>query len=144
MDFNSILIGSENPEGLVEARHEAVRALPMVAFGLADRVGLGDGLAALRGHGHEPYAGRIIWNIETDDVKGDFERMKAAGAIVVAKPNWIDPGDDAAIRPRLSRPSPTRTGNDFQLISLIDVTIACEVRFERCVSSTGEYDGGPR
>ena len=30
--------------------------------------------------------GRIIWNIESRDVAGEFERMKAAGAIVIAEP----------------------------------------------------------
>lgn len=30
--------------------------------------------------------GRLLLNIETNDVKGDFERMKAAGAIVVREP----------------------------------------------------------
>jgi hypothetical protein len=31
-------------------------------------------------HGKNAQPGRIIWNIESDDVAGDFERMKAAGA----------------------------------------------------------------
>jgi hypothetical protein len=30
--------------------------------------------------------GRVIWNIETPDVKGEFERLTAAGAIVVSDP----------------------------------------------------------
>ena len=30
--------------------------------------------------------GRMIWNIETKDVQGEFDRMKAAGATVVTAP----------------------------------------------------------
>ena len=30
--------------------------------------------------------GRIIWNIESSDVQGDFERLKAAGGIVIKEP----------------------------------------------------------
>ena len=36
----------------------------------------------VKGRNADP--GRLIWNIETTDVKGEFERMKAAGATVVA------------------------------------------------------------
>ena len=60
MDFNSILIGSENPEGLVEYYTKVLGAPDLLrrwVFGLADRVGLGDGRAALRGQGHERVAG---------------------------------------------------------------------------------------
>jgi predicted enzyme related to lactoylglutathione lyase len=33
----------------------------------------------------------VIWNIETPDVKGEFDRLVAAGAIVVREP--YDPGE---------------------------------------------------
>src|SRR5262245_40072118 len=36
--------------------------------------------------GRNEAPGRIIWNIESADVKGDFERLKAAGATVVVEP----------------------------------------------------------
>jgi predicted enzyme related to lactoylglutathione lyase len=32
------------------------------------------------------HPGRLLWNITTSDVQGDFDRLKAAGAIVVAEP----------------------------------------------------------
>ena len=41
--------------------------------------------------------GRIIWNIESNDVKGDFERMKAAGAIVIAEPYAFEAPPDATV-----------------------------------------------
>jgi len=37
-------------------------------------------------HGKNEAPGRLIWNIETPDVKGEFDRLKAAGAIVVREP----------------------------------------------------------
>jgi predicted enzyme related to lactoylglutathione lyase len=42
--------------------------------------------------------GRIIWNIESKDVQGDFERFKAAGAIVVTEPYSFEgqPGSSIA------------------------------------------------
>jgi predicted enzyme related to lactoylglutathione lyase len=57
-------------------------------------------------HGPNPQPGRLIWNLETPDVGGDFERLKAAGATVVQEPyqpeedpeGWIatfsDPDDN--------------------------------------------------
>ena len=124
MDFNSILIGSENPEGLRRVLHEGARRATFSDGGYSGwQIGSGwvDGRAALRGQGHEPVAGRIIWNIETDDVKGDFERMKAAGAIVVAEPYAFDPGDDAAISTTAIATLADPDGNYFQLMSPIQM-----------------------
>jgi len=36
--------------------------------------------------GKNTHPGRVMWNIETADVKGDFERLKAAGGTVVQEP----------------------------------------------------------
>jgi predicted enzyme related to lactoylglutathione lyase len=59
-----------------------------------------------RCRGSNPEPGRLIWNLETPDVHGNFERLKAAGATVVQEPyqpgkapeGWIatfaDPEDD--------------------------------------------------
>ena len=48
--------------------------------------------------------GRIIVNIESTDVKGDFERLKAAGATVVAEPYSFEQAtghvDRHVLRPR--------------------------------------------
>ena len=40
--------------------------------------------------GKNAQPGRLIWNVETADVRGEFERMKAAGAIVVREPYTMD------------------------------------------------------
>jgi predicted enzyme related to lactoylglutathione lyase len=40
--------------------------------------------------GKNQQPGRLIWNIESDDVVGTFERFRAAGAIVVREPYTMD------------------------------------------------------
>ena len=51
-------------------------------------------------HGKNTQPGRLIWNIESDDVQGDFDRFKAAGAIVVREPYKFEAPDVAG---RLAR-----------------------------------------
>ena len=102
MDFNSILIGSENPERLVEY-YTKVLGAPGFSDGGYSGWQLGSGWVTVGPHsevkGKNASPGRIIWNIETDDVKGDFDRMKAAGGIVVAEPY----GFESATRLELDR-----------------------------------------
>lgn len=89
MDFNSILIGSEDPARLGEYY---TRLLGEPAFGNGTFFGwkIGSGYLSIgphsEVHGKNVSPGRIIWNIESNDVKGDFERLQAAGAIVVKAP----------------------------------------------------------
>ena len=56
--------------------------------------------------------GRVIWNIETADVKGEFERLKAAGATVVREPYSVGSTPEMWIA-TLSDPD----NNYFQLMS---------------------------
>jgi predicted enzyme related to lactoylglutathione lyase len=109
MNFNSILIGSENPERLVEY-YSRVLGKPTFSEGGYTGWQVGSGFVTVGPHsevkGKNTAPGRIIWNIESKDVAGDFERMKAAGAIVIAEPysfeqepgSWIatfaDPDDN--------------------------------------------------
>ena len=109
MDFNSILIGSEDPQRLVDY-YTRVIGEPAFADGGYTGWRLGSGFVTVGPHsevkGKNATPGRIIWNIESTDVQGDFERMKAAGATVIAEPysfegepgSWIatfaDPDDN--------------------------------------------------
>ena len=63
-------------------------------------------------HGKNAAPGRLIWNIETPDVKGDFERLKAAGAIVVREPYEFEEAPGSSIA-TLADPD----DNYFQLVS---------------------------
>ena len=89
MDFNGILIGSEDPGRLVEYY---TRVLGEPGFSDGGYTGwmLGSAYITVGPHsevkGRSVHPGRIIWNIESQDVKADFERFKAAGATVIAEP----------------------------------------------------------
>jgi predicted enzyme related to lactoylglutathione lyase len=109
MNFNSILIGSEDPQRLVDYYTKLFGA-PGMADGGYTGWQLGSGFFTVgphsEVHGKNPAPGRFIWNIETADVKGEFDKMKAAGAIVIREPysfegypdSWIatlaDPDDN--------------------------------------------------
>jgi predicted enzyme related to lactoylglutathione lyase len=109
MDLNSILIGSEDPQRLVDY-YTKVLGAPMYSGDGYSTWQIGAGFVSIGPHsevkGRNTAPGRIIWNIESKDVAGDFARMKAAGAIVVAEPysfegapgTWIatlaDPDDN--------------------------------------------------
>ncbi len=47
--------------------------------------------------GKNAHPGRIIWNMESQDVHADFEQFKAAGAIVVAEPYAFEGQEGSAI-----------------------------------------------
>jgi predicted enzyme related to lactoylglutathione lyase len=100
MDFNSILIGSADPDRLVEY-YTRLFGEPGMADGGYTGWQLGSGLVTVGPHsevtGKNPQPGRLIWNIETADVKGEFERMKAAGAIVVREPYGFEGYPDSLI-----------------------------------------------
>jgi predicted enzyme related to lactoylglutathione lyase len=97
MKFNSILIGSEDPQRLKDYFTKLFGKPTFedqTYFGWA----FGEGAVTfgphdeVKGPNREP--GRIIWNLETADVKADFEKLKRAGARVVREPYKLgDEGD---------------------------------------------------
>ena len=115
MNFNSILIGSENPQRLVDYYTNLFGAPAMADGGYTGWL-LGQGFVTVGPHsevsGRNAAPGRLIWNIETDDVKGTFDRFKAAGAIVVAEPYSFEGVEGSAIA-TLADPD----DNYFQLMS---------------------------
>ena len=109
MNFNSILIGSEDPQRLA-AYYTRLFGEPTWNDGGYTGWLIGSGAVSIgphsEVHGKNAHPGRIIWNIESTDVKADFERFKAAGAVVIREPytfeeapgSWIatfaDPDDN--------------------------------------------------
>lgn len=89
MDLNSILIGSENPQRLKDY-YTKIFGEPAWDEGDFSGWQIGSGSVTVSPHdqvkGKSTHPGRVIWNIETSDVKGDFEKFKAAGATVVQEP----------------------------------------------------------
>ena len=97
MNFNSILIGSEDPKRLAEYYTKLFGKPTMEDEGESGYTGwaIGSGWITVGPHdqvkGKNPQPGRILWNIESADVRGDFDRFKAAGATVIREP--YDPGE---------------------------------------------------
>src|SRR5947208_9663441 len=89
MNLNSILIGSEDPKRLTDYY---TRIFGKPAWEGGDFTGwqIGTGWMAVGPHdqvkGKNAHPGRVIWNIETADVKGEFEKLQGAGATVVREP----------------------------------------------------------
>ena len=115
MNLNSILIGSENPQELA-AYYTKLFGTPGWDDGgyvgwLVGSGGLTVGPHS-EVHGTNPEPGRLIINIETSDVQGDFAMFKAAGATVVREPYNFEGAPDAWIA-TFSDPD----GNYFQLVS---------------------------
>jgi predicted enzyme related to lactoylglutathione lyase len=89
MNFNSVLIGSENPARLIEYYTRLFGEPAWKDEGYSSWQ-LGSGVISIGGHsevaGANAHPGRIILNLETSDVQGDFARLQAAGARVIREP----------------------------------------------------------
>lgn len=114
MNFNSILIGSEDPKRLVDY-YRKVLGKPTMSEGGYEGWQIGSGWLTIGPHdqvkGKNAHPGRIIWNIESADVKGDFAKFKAAGAKIVREPYSM--GDPAGWIATFADPD----DNYFQLVS---------------------------
>jgi predicted enzyme related to lactoylglutathione lyase len=109
MQLNGLLIGSEDPDRLVEY-YTKLFGEPAFSGGGYTVWMIGSGAVTVgphsEVHGKNPQPGRLIWNVETSDVQAEFDRLRAAGAIVVREPytfeeepgSWIatlaDPDDN--------------------------------------------------
>ena len=120
MNLNSVLIGTEDPKPLVDY-YKKLFGDPAGSEGGYTWWQLGNGGFTVGEHsevkGKNTQPGRVIWNIESSDVKGDFERLKAAGATVVQEPYAPDVGD-ATDAPEMSVATfSDPDDNYFQLVS---------------------------
>jgi len=104
MNLNSILIGSEDPKALADY-YTKLFGEPGWNEGGYTGWQIGAGAVTVGPHdqvkGENTAPGRIIWNIESADVKADFETFKAAGATIAT---FSDPD-----------------GNYFQLMSPMEM-----------------------
>jgi predicted enzyme related to lactoylglutathione lyase len=96
MNFNSILIGSADP-GRLAAYYTKLFGKPGWDDGGYVGWQIGNGAVTVGPHdqvkGKNSQPGRLLWNIESSDVQGDFARLKAAGATVVREPySMSEPG----------------------------------------------------
>lgn len=122
MDMNGILIGSEDPARLV-AYHTRVLGEPTFRDEGYTTWRLGTGWVAVGAHdqvhGKNAHPGRVIWNIETPDVRGTFERFVAAGATVVREP--YNPGGPEGAPEMLIATFADPDDNYFQLVSPMEM-----------------------
>ena len=114
--LNSLLLFSEAPKKLVDFYRQVLAREPKWQEG--EFSGFEVGASALvigphsEVHGRNKNPERIMFNFETDNVKGEFERMKGLGAKVIAEPYKMGDGQDHSIA-TLADPD----GNYFQLVS---------------------------
>ncbi len=115
MNFNSILIGSEDPQRLADY-YTKLFGKPGFEEGGYTSWLIGTGGITVGPHdqvkGRNAQPGRLIWNIESPDVKGDFAQLKLAGATIVREPYAFEGSPDVWIA-TFSDPD----DNYFQLIS---------------------------
>ena len=113
MKFSGLLIGSDNPERLA-GYYRRLFGDPAWEQGgytgwqfetAAVMIGPHDAV-----HGANAEPGRIIWNLESPDVPGEFQRLREAGAQVVREPYHPGDGPDTWIA-TFTDPD----GNYFQL-----------------------------
>jgi predicted enzyme related to lactoylglutathione lyase len=118
MNFNSILIGSEDAPALI-AYYTKLFGEP---FSDGDFAGwqLGTGWLTVgphsEVHGTNPQPGRLLWNLETTRVEAEFAKLAAAGAIVVREPYSFEGLPDSRIA-TLADPD----GNYFQLMTPMEM-----------------------
>jgi predicted enzyme related to lactoylglutathione lyase len=123
MKFSGILIGSENPTQLKEY-YTKLLGKPTWEEAEGGYFGWQFGESGVmfgphtdvKGKNREP--GRVIWNLETPDVKGEFAKLKSAGATVVKEP--YDPAQNSENRGMLIATFSDPDNNYFQLMSPMD------------------------
>jgi predicted enzyme related to lactoylglutathione lyase len=118
MQFSGILIGTDDPKRLTDY-YRKVFGEPAYEDGGYSTWMFGGASLSIGAHsevsGANAQPGRLIWNLEATDVRGEFDRLKAAGAIVVKEPYSFEGYPDAWIA-TLADPD----GNYFQLMSPFD------------------------
>lgn len=100
MNFNNVLIGSEDPARLAEYYSKLFGEPTWIDGGYTGWL-IGSGAITVGPHsevkGRNPQPGRLILNIESTDVQGDFARWQGAGAKVIREPYSFEEQPDAWI-----------------------------------------------
>ncbi len=90
LELNSILVFSENPKALSDFYKKVFQKEPDWKENEYTGFAAGKGFITIgpheKVHGKNPNPERFMFNLETEDVKGEFERIKGLGASVIAKP----------------------------------------------------------
>lgn len=118
MNLNAVLIGSEDPKRLADYYTKLFGTPGMEDGGYAGWQ-IGNSWITVGPHdqvkGRNAQPGRLMLNIESADVKGDFAKLKAAGANVVREPYNMEGWPPNTWVATLADPD----DNYFQLVSPI-------------------------
>ena len=123
LNFNSILIFSENPKKLADFYQKVFgKELDMEGDGYYG-LSVGKGFITIGPHGKvkgiSKNPERIMLNFETEDVEKEFERIKRLGAKVIAKPYSMGNKDTDEM---MIATFADLDGNYFQLVTPWDET----------------------
>jgi predicted enzyme related to lactoylglutathione lyase len=120
LNFNSLLVFSEDPKVLVDFYKKVFQSEPGWTGGDFSGFQVGSGYLVIgphdKVHGKSTTPERIMFNFETKDVKAEFERIKKLGADVIQDPyhpSEEDENDQEALIATFADPD----GNYFQLTS---------------------------
>ena len=90
LNFNSLIIFSDQPKKLGEFYQQVFQVKPEWEEGEWIGFTIGSGSIAIgphdKVHGKNKTPERMMFNLETNEVQSEFERIQKFGAIVVAKP----------------------------------------------------------
>lgn len=90
LNLNSLIVFSEAPDKLTEFYTKVFGMEPGWEGGDFSGFKVGDGYLMIgphdKVHGRNDAPERIMFNLETDDFEGEFQRIKETGAKVVAEP----------------------------------------------------------
>ena len=125
LKFNSLLIFSQHPDKLVDF-YKKVLGEPGWSGGDFTGFQAGEVNIAIgphsEVHGKSKESARMMFNLETKDVKKEFERIKKTGAKVVKEPyNPMEMADDKGEGDALIATFEDPDGNYFQLVSPWDM-----------------------
>ena len=99
LNFGSVLIFSEDPKRLADFYKRILHKDPDWAESGYYGFKIGNGVMTFgphdQVHGKNANPERVLFNFETKDVKGEFERIRKLGAAVVAEP--YSPGEDESM-----------------------------------------------
>jgi predicted enzyme related to lactoylglutathione lyase len=94
LNFNSLLLFSEKPEALAAFYKQVFTTKPVWEGDGYTTFAVGQGYITVGPHsevkGKSKEPARIMFNLETKEVKEEFERIKKIGAHVIKEPNDED------------------------------------------------------
>jgi len=117
LNLNSLILFTDRPKELTEFYKKVLAKKVAWSGGGFNGFEIGDGMLMIgphdKVHGKNNNPERLIFNLETKDVKTEFERIKKLGAKVIAEPYQPPMDDGEELIATLADPD----NNYFQLVS---------------------------